>query len=73
MSHTSGGVTYVMTCGDNTYYRTVKKASDSEEKSFRLDAMSREAKSSGLKQNQVRSGRIQQKNTPPTHGIDLDD
>lgn len=68
MSHSSG-ITYVMNCGDNTYYRSVKKASDPQEKDFRLAAMKAEAASSGLKQNEVRSGKIQQKDGPPKGGI----
>ncbi len=57
MSH-SKGVTYVMTCGDHTYYRVAKMASDANEKSFRLAAMGAEATSAGIKQNEVRSGKI---------------
>jgi hypothetical protein len=71
MSHASGGVTYVMNCGDHTYFRTVRKASDSEEGSFRKAAMAAEAAASGLKQNQVRSGRIQQKDTAPNGAVEV--
>lgn len=68
MSH-SKGVTYVMSCGDNIYYREAKVASDANEKAFRLAAMGAEAAAAGVTQNKVRSGKIQQKTDAPKNGI----